>query len=147
MRVPALWIATEGSFEVMDEPLTWCSYAAYRNGYFQGLQVLDAAGDLWRVKDAILERQPTVLDRLLNRRLKVEVRLAGPERHPPSKLAELLCACVDRDPGDVYNQVVEHEELKRLFRSATSVAELLHHARNLGGPLEEPAGRRTTGCS
>ena len=137
MRLPALWIAVEGSFGVSDEPLTQCSCVAYRNGFFQGLRFLDAGGDSWVVSEAIFERQPGILDRLLNRKLKVELRLSGPEHRPLSDIAEMLCTCVDRDPGDVYTQFVNQEELKGLFRSAKSVQELLHLTRTLGADLDE----------
>jgi len=130
--MPALWIAREGSFDVRDEPATTCSWVAYRNGYFNGLQILDSAGDSWLVTRALPKRPPTLLDKLLNRQIDVELDLSGPELRPLSVVAEQLCACVDRDPGDVYCQFVEHDELKRLFRSARSVEELLLHARSLG---------------
>ncbi len=136
MKLPALWIAAEGSFAVTDEPLTSCSWAAYRHGFFAGLRFLDAAGDFWVVSEAVPDRPPSHLDRLLNRKLKVQLRLSGPEQRPLGEVAELLCACVDRDPGDLYSQFVEPDELKALFRSARSVAELLHHARTLGAAPE-----------
>ena len=141
MKLPALWIAAEGTFQVTDEPLTSCSYVAYRNGFFRNLCLVDAAGDCWVVTDAALERTPNLLDRLLNRGLKVELRLSGPERRPLSEIAEKLCACVDRHPGDVCSQFVEPDQLKRLFRSAQSSEELLHHARMLGSDSShgEPA--------
>ena len=132
MRLPALWVAREGSFEVAEEPVTACSWVAYRNGFFRGLRFLDSAGDSWQVKEAVPKRAPRLLDKLLNRQIEMDVQLSGPERRPISDVAEELCACVDRDPGDVYCQFVGHDELKRLFRSASSVDELLEHARRLG---------------
>jgi hypothetical protein len=131
-----LWISVEGSFAVTDEPLTSCPYVAYRNGFFRGLRFLDAAGDSWVVSEVIFERPPNIFDRLPNRKLRVELRLPGPEKRPLSEIAELLCACVDWDPGDIYTQFVDPEELKSLFRSARSVHELLHHARTLGADIE-----------
>ena len=42
-----------------------------------------------------------------------------------AEIAEVLCSCVDRDPDDLYDQFVTHDELKALFRGATSPPELM----------------------
>jgi hypothetical protein len=131
VRLPALWIAEEGSFGVTDEPLTRCSYFAYRRGFWQGLRFLDADGRSWIVQEAVVTRRPRLLDRLLNRSIGVSLRLSGPLQLPLPDVIELLCSCLERDPDEVYDQFSSRDELKALFRSARTVPELLHHARTL----------------
>jgi len=43
---------------------------------------------------------------------------------------------VDRDPNDLYDHFVTHDELKVLFRTATSAPELIERARNSGAERE-----------
>lgn len=69
MEFPALWIAREGSFGVIDEPLDSASYVGYRNGFFTGLRFFDVSGTLWEVLAAVPERPFGLLDRMLNRRV------------------------------------------------------------------------------
>lgn len=132
MNFPALWIAREGSFGVIDEPLDRASYVAYRNGFFTGLRFLDVSGAVWEVLDAVPERPFGLIDRIFNRRVAMNVRVGDPTRPPLAEVIDQLCACVDADSGDLYDQFVSQEELKARFRTSASPAELIRHARNLG---------------
>jgi len=140
MKHPVLWIAREGSFGVIDTLMKDGSIAAYRNGFFEGLRFFDSSGSVWEVGAAVPKRKPGALDRLLNRRVEMDLRIE-PSRQPAlAEVAELLCSCVDRDPGDLYDQFVTRDELKILFRSAASAPELIKRARTLG----EEDDRETT---
>lgn len=132
MEFPALWIAREGSFGVIDEPLDSASYVGYRNGFFTGLRFFDVSGILWEVLDAVPERPFGLLDRMLNRRVAMNVRVDDPTRLPLAEIVDQLCPCIDGDPDDLYDQFVGREELKARFRTAVSPAELIRHARTLG---------------
>lgn len=132
MKFPALWIAREGSFGVIDEPLDNASYVGYRNGFFTGLRFFDVSGALWEVLDAVPERPFGLLDRMLNRRVGMHVRVGDPTRPPVAEIVDQLCACIDGDPGDLYDQFVSREELKARFRTSASPAEVIRHARDLG---------------
>jgi hypothetical protein len=140
MEFPAVWIAEEGSFGVIDAPMESASFVAYRNGFFDGLRFFDSSGTEWVVVGAAPGRKPTWLVRLLNRRIPVTLEMAAPRRPDLADVAERLCACVDRDPDDLYGQFMGQDELKAYFRGATSPAELIHRARTLGSG--EGAGRR-----
>src|SRR5688500_16892211 len=128
MMFPAIWIAREGSFGVIDRPMDGGSYLAYRRGFFEGLRFFDVSGSEWAVVAALPTRQPGPLARLLNRRIELDIRLGPPTQPPLSEVADSLCSCVDRDPGDLYDQFVTHDELKVLFRAATSAADLVRRA-------------------
>lgn len=132
MKFPALWIAREGSFGVIDEPLDGATYVGFRNGFFTGLRFFDVSGTVWEVLDAVPERPFGLLDRILSRRVAMNVKVGDPTRLPLSEIVDQLCACIDGDPDDLYDQSVSREELKARFRTSTSPAELIRHARNLG---------------
>jgi hypothetical protein len=132
MKFPALWIANEGSFGVIDEPIKSRTYVAYRNRFFDGLRFFDISGDEWIVARVIPGREPGLLDRWTNRQVEVDLQFGPPHRPALSEIIERLCSCVDRDPDDIYDQFVTHDELKALFRAARSPQELIHSARTLG---------------
>lgn len=132
MRFPALWVAKEGSFGVIETPMREGSCLAFRNRFFEGLRFFDSAGAGWEVEVALPKRKPNVLDKLLNRKLEVELRLGPPRQPQVAEVAELLCSCVDREPDDLYDQFVTHDELKTLFRGASSTPELIQLAGSLG---------------
>jgi hypothetical protein len=62
----------------------------------------------------------------------MELRMSPPHQPALAEIAEVLCSCIDRDPDDLYDQFVTHDELKALFRAATSAPELIEKARTLG---------------
>jgi hypothetical protein len=132
LKFPALWIANEGSFGVTDKPLVEGSFLAFRNGFFHGLCFFDSSGTEWIVERAVPASAPAILDRILNRRLRLELRFVLSRRASVAEIAERLCSCVDRDPDDLYDQFVTHRELKASFRAATAPAELIERARTLG---------------
>lgn len=81
---------------------------------------------------AIPERKPSFLDRLLGRRLAIRLALGTPVETPVAIVAEQLCALVEADPDDLYDQVVPHDELVALFRAAKSPMELIDLVRKIG---------------
>ena len=132
MKFPAVWIANEGSFGVTDKPLVEGSLVAFRNGFFDRLCFFDSSGTEWVVERAVPKSAPGILDRILNRRLRVELRFALSREASVAEIAERLCSCIDRDPDDLYDQFVTHQELKAVFRASTTPAELIERARTLG---------------
>jgi hypothetical protein len=136
MKFPVLWIAKEGSFGVIHAPMKDGSFVAYRNGFFDGLRFFDSSGTEWEVRAAVPKRKPGALDRLLNRRIGMELQIGPPRQPALAEVAELLCSCVDRDPDDIYDQFVTHDELKAHFRAAASAPELIERAGNLGEEAE-----------
>ena len=137
MKYPAIWIAKEGSIGAIDEPMTSCSWLGYKKGFFRDLLFYDSAGDAWRVEEVILKRRPNILDRILNRKLHFDMRTSGPEKCGLRDMADQLCNHLGKDPGDLYCQFLEHEELKRLFRSAETPEKLIHYVQTLGSNVEE----------
>jgi hypothetical protein len=129
---PAVWIAREGSFDVVDEPLTVCNYRALTTAFFSNLVYFDSAGLLWEVDRAEPEQPLSWRAKLFNLQFRVRLAFARPIRREPSDVAEVLCTCVDADPDDLYSQFVSHEELKSRFRGARSARELIEVARTLG---------------
>ncbi len=132
INFPAIWIASEGSFAVVDRPIESCSWQAYKNGFFEGLRFFDSADSVWAVDFAVPKTNPNAVERLLNRPVDLVIRLKPAANVSVSEVAELLCTCVDRDPGDLYSQFVDRDELKRMFRSAGTTLALIGQARALG---------------
>jgi hypothetical protein len=137
MKYPAIWIAKEGSMGVTDEPMTSCSWIGYKNGFFRDLLFYDSGGEVWRAEEVILKRTPSFLDRILNRKLHFELRISGPEKPRINDIADQLCNNVDNNSDDIYNQFVEHDKLKYLFRSAETPEKLIHFVKTLGSEMEE----------
>lgn len=135
MKYPALWIANEGSFGVADTPLRDTNWRGFHSGFFDGLRFFDSAGTEWVVERAVRTSAPGIFDRILNRRMQVELQFAPPRQASLAEVAEHLCSCVDRDPADLFDQFVTHAELKGMFRSAISADQLIQLARTLGEPV------------
>jgi hypothetical protein len=132
LKFPAVWIANEGSFGVIDKPIVDGSFLAFRNGFFDGLCLFDSSGTEWVAERAVPRSAPGILDRILNRRLQVDLRFGLSRQASVAETAERLCSCVDRDADDLYDQFITHQELKAMFRAATTPAELIEWARTLG---------------
>lgn len=74
-------ISRGDSFLVSDslDELAFCSTVGWRNGYYDDLGLFDSAGTYWSVI-ASVDKEPTMLDRLVNRRLAVQLTLDEMER-------------------------------------------------------------------
>ena len=133
LTFPAIAVSPDDPFLVVDALPTESNVRALRNGYFSGMYFFDMTGARWPV--ASLDASPGLLDRLLNRRVPVQIVLGEPSSVDVATVARELCALVDRDPDDVYDQFVSHDELKRMFTSSASAAELIAAARTLGATV------------
>ncbi len=134
IRFPAIAISVGDSFFVVSslEELTICSTLAWRNGYYENLALFDSAGIYWPLL-AHVQRPPNLLDRLLNRKLQVEVAAAEPLADGLSRAVSEICELVDQDPDDLYDSYLSHAELKQRLRRIDSAAALIRLARTLGG--------------
>lgn len=130
IRFPAVAVSPGESFYVTSSIPAQASVKALRSCHFERLYLFDSSGHRWRVKS--IHASPSRLDRLLNRVVPVALSFddAGPAR--AADVAEELCTILDRDPDDIYNQWISHDELKQRFRSCSSVVGLIELARTLG---------------
>lgn len=130
--LPAIAVAPGDSFHVVDalDEMNSATPGGLE-GYYGSVRLFDRDGLSWPVT-AIPEREPSFLDKLLGRRLAIRLELGTPVETPVAVVAEQLCALVDADPDDLYDQFVSHDELVALFRAATSPAELIELVRKLG---------------
>lgn len=131
MTYPALWVASDGSFGVTDEPLVEAAYVVFQRGFFDGLRFFDASGREWLVESAALASPPGVLDKALDRRVHVNVQLSSPRPASVVDMAELLCTCVDRVADDLRDRINNLDTLKASIRVATTPAELIERVRRL----------------
>jgi len=131
---PAIAICSRDSFLVVDAitELERCSTLGWQNGYYRHLGLFDSAGIYWSI-NAKVEKEPTILDRLLNRKIAVHLTLGEPELDNMSRAVGEVCELVDSDPDDLYCQFLEHSELKRRFLAACNPHEFINLARTLGG--------------
>jgi hypothetical protein len=136
MKYPAILIGKDGSIEVIDEPMKSCSWLGFKNGYFNDLLMFDSNGESWKVDEVVIIGKPSFIDKTFNRKLNIKLSLNGPIKYNINNIAAKLCECVDKDPGDLYCQYVEHEVLKSLFRSSVNPSMLINHARNLGSDIK-----------
>lgn len=131
MKFPAVWIANEGSFGVIDKPMVEGSFLAFRNGFFDGLCFFDSSGTEWVAERAVPRSAPGILDRNLNRRLQVDLRFALSRQASVAEISARLCSCIVRDHEDLYDQFVTHQKLKAMLRAATTPAEFIERAGRL----------------
>lgn len=101
-RFPVIAISRGDSFLVLDEPIRRCSYAGWRNGYFDGLAFFDGDGRLWPTR-ASLRRRLRFCDRF-RRSLPVDVRYGRPRDDAREEAVGMLETLVDDDPDDLYDQ-------------------------------------------
>ncbi len=130
---PAIAVGRGDSFSVvrsLDELAT--ATCGGLGTFYRELYVFDSKGLLWPVQAEPQAGVPGVLDRLLNRRITLQLRLGKPRTSQLSVVAEWLCDLVDADRDDVYGQFVTHDELKRRFRASVTAKELIEHAGSLG---------------
>ncbi len=146
IALPAVAVSRGDSFLVVRalDLLHRCSRVALVNGYYTDLVLYDAAGQAWQVIDATPARRLTGLGRWLartvyNPRVAVSVRYAEPRPYDLAELKHELTALIDRDPDDLYDQFVTHDELKGLVSRAATLAELFRVAETLGS--EDAEGR------
>lgn len=128
---PALAVSIDDSFSVIEELPRSATSTALRS-YFSESYIFDTTGRRWPVQH--VEASPSLLDRLLNRRVAIRVGLGKPSAVALADVVDDLCALVDADPDDLYCQFVSAAELKKLFRDASTPAELIAVARSLGEP-------------
>src|SRR5262245_57070999 len=120
---PALAIAWDSVMPV-NAVQDRCSVVAWRRGYFRGLFYFDSNGLIWRVVEATPRTQPSLVQRLLNSKLRVDLRLDSPEHANLDEIKGRLVQIIDQDPDDLYDQFVSHEELKSMIRRSTTAAEI-----------------------
>lgn len=69
---------------------------------------------------------------LLNCRIDLSIVLGTPIEDALAQTKALICALIDEDPDDLYDQFVSHDDLKSLVGSAVNPDELLEVVRSLG---------------
>ncbi|MBV9850335.1 MAG: hypothetical protein JO250_11720 [Armatimonadetes bacterium] len=133
LRFPVLAVSSD-SFIVFKQlsELSTCTRFALENGYYRGLILLDSAGIFWVVKDAAPVHAPSFLDRLLGRRISIQLDIGPPQQASLSSIIKKVCEVIDNDPDDVYDQFVTHEELKEKLRGCRSAEELIRVSDTLG---------------
>src|SRR5688572_23983891 len=122
IQFPAIELAN--AFTVVDQPASCANAVAWRTGFFKDLMYFDSAGRLW-ITTAIPERVMTLLDRLLNSRIKAILTF---RQFPGDALAECkqrLCAMIDSDPDDLYDQFIDRGDFKKLIGEAASPLALI----------------------
>ena len=93
-----------------------CSARAWRRGYFKDLFYYDSNGMIWRVAHAAPVTEPSLVQRALNARLRIDLRLEAPEQASIDAIKSLLTEIIEEAPDDVYHQAVSHEELKAMIQ-------------------------------
>jgi hypothetical protein len=131
-QYPIVLIPSSDVFSVMEAPDWRCTTLGWRNGFFEDLQVFDSAGRLWPTS-VQLDRPIGVLDRLFNRKRRVQVSFDPPREEALPLVIPMLEKLVDRHPDGLYDQFLTHDELKARFRSAKTPVDLIELVRTLGG--------------
>ena len=111
------------------------SALAWRKGFFNDLAYFDSDGKLWCVT-AVPTRPTTLLDRLLNSQIKATLTWVQFKGSAMDETKRRLCALIENDPDDLYDQFVAHDDLKKLIMAAMTPAELLKVAESLGAESE-----------
>src|SRR5688572_2357300 len=106
IRFPAIEIST--TFNVVDRMTESASTVAWRKGFFNDLAYFDSDGRLWQVT-AVATRPTTLLDRVLNSQIKATVTWVEFKGHGMTETKRRLCALIENDPYDLYDQFVEHD--------------------------------------
>jgi hypothetical protein len=130
---PAIAVSRRDSFLVVDsiDNLTTCSTSGWRNGYYNELGLFDSEGSYWPIQ-ASINNPPNILDRLLNRRIAVDLAAGEPELDSADRIVRFICDLIDNDPDDLYCQFISHAELKEKFRTSADPRLLVELAGTLG---------------
>lgn len=132
IRFPAIEISESLGFAVVNELTDSCNALGWSKGYFSGLGYFDSEGRWWPVLEAKVSKPIGMLDKMLNRKIKVGLVLGDSVSEATGLAKKKLTDMINNDPGDLYDQFVTHEELKRLVEQAKSPRELIEIADNLG---------------
>ena len=132
IRFPAIEISESLGFVVVNELADSCNALGWKKGYFSGLGYFDSEGKWWPVVEAKASKPIGILDKMLNRKIKVRMVLGDPVPEAIGLAKSKLTEMIDNDPGDLYDQFVTQEELKDLVEEAKSPRELIEVADNLG---------------
>jgi hypothetical protein len=133
IRFPA--IEMSDVFNVVEKASDRATTAAWRNGFYKDLAYFDSDGRLWCAQ-AIPERHPALLDRLLNSRIKATLIFTEQHLDPMQHAKLRLCGMIENDPDDRYDQFVHSDDLKKLVMSAGSAPQLIEVARSRGAGSE-----------
>jgi hypothetical protein len=133
IRFPAIEISN--TFNVVDCITESASTVAWRKGFFTDLAYFDSDGRLWQVT-AVPTRPATLLDRLLNSQIKATVTWVEFNGNGMAEAKRRLCAMIENDPDDLYDQFVEHDDFKTLIMAAATPAELIKLAKTRGAESE-----------
>lgn len=126
-------ISKGDSFLVSDslDELAVCSTEGWRKGYYDDFGLFDSVGSYWSVK-ASVEKEPTMLDRLINRRLTVQLTLDELEQGATTRAVRAICNLIDSGPDDLCCQLMEPSELKQRFLGVSDPSALIDLALTLG---------------
>ncbi len=131
VKFPAIEISESLGFFVVNKLADSCNALGWRNGYFRGLAYLDSDGYWWPVVEAKLPKPISALDRVLNRNLKVSLKLGDPVPDGVALAKTRMIKMLDLDPDDIYDQFLTHEELKKHIMDAKGPSELIEITNNL----------------
>ncbi|MEJ2246216.1 MAG: hypothetical protein P8Y80_09115 [Acidobacteriota bacterium] len=129
---PVIAISKFNSFSVVKEVEKSCNALGWGKGYFEDLSYFDNSGLLWPVIKANLSKKINIIDKVLNRPLSVSLEFGDPRENALEFVKELMCELIDNDVHNLYDQFVDHSELKELIKRAKTPGELIQLAGNLG---------------
>lgn len=133
IQFPAIEISN--AFSVVDRIADSGSAQGWRNGFFKDLAYFDSAGRLWCVT-AVPTRPLTLLDRLLNSRINATLTWVQFKGDAMNEVKRRLCALIEGDASDLYDQFVDQNDFKKLIMAAGTSAELIKLAQTLGADSE-----------
>lgn len=134
IRFPAIELSN--TFAIADRVADSATAAAWRNGFFNRLAYFDSEGRLWDVH-AVPQRPMTMLDRLLNSRIAATVTFTQAGGDGMAQAKRRICEMIDDDPGDLYDQFITRDELKRQIMAAATPQELMSIVQSMGY-MDEP---------
>lgn len=132
MDFPVIALPQNDAIEVCDQLPRSCSYLALQKEYFTSLSYFDSTGRLWPVSSIVLEKQPSFLGKLFNFEIPISIEIGEPINNSLDVAKKIICTLIDKDPDDLYDQFVSHEELKGLVKEAHSPTELIQAIGSLG---------------
>jgi hypothetical protein len=144
IRYPAIAIPKQrGRFHAVGALPDRCSFRGWERGWFVGFWLFDSSGLLWQVENATPGESPGVLRK--GRMIRFNLMLAPPQNNRMPDVVKRMCAMVDSDPEDLYDQFMSHAQFKKKLEAATTATELIELVCTLGDdtPAEEYAARRS----